>query len=694
MVKTALITGGSGLLALNWALAIKGQYNVVLALHNRDIEVRGVKTIFFSLDDKESIKKVFQKYSPDIVIHTVGLTNIEECEKDKELAKYVNVKLAKNIATVCRDSNVKLVHISTDHLFSGIHDFSTETEKCSPLNIYAKTKLDAEQSVLEIYSQSLIVRTNFFCWGTSYRHSLSDKIIQALRNNESIELFHDIFFTPILASELAIKVHKLIDINATGIFNVVGNERLSKYEFGIKLAHAFKLNGDLIRKNSIKEYAKLTLRPKDMSLSNNKYSKVSGERVKTLVDQFLDLASQEKRHFSSISNTRKIPYGRHYLDEDDIESVVDVLRSGNLTQGTKVTDFEHEVSQYVGAKYAVSVSSGTAALHLAALVAGVGPGNSIVTSPITFVASANVALYTGGKVVFSDIDSQSINMSPEGLKQTIKENDNIRAIIPVHFAGLPCDMLSIKLEADKVGAIVIEDAAHAFGAKYPDDKRVGCCTHSHMTIFSFHPVKSIATGEGGMITTNDEKIYRKLLRLRSHGVNKLDDPLLLPEQAEENGSTSPWYYEMQELGFNYRLTDIQCALGLSQLKKIEKFISRRQELVKNYDKALSNMRYCRPAQNASRDYSSHHLYVILIDFNKIGKSRSQFMKEFEGCGIGSQVHYIPVPIHPFYRKLGFKLENYPNAQEYYKEALSIPLYYGLSDPEQQQVINSLKKLLG
>jgi perosamine synthetase len=388
-----------------------------------------------------------------------------------------------------------------------------------------------------------------------------------------------------------------------------------------------------------------------------------------------------------------IPYGKHHVDEEDIQAVVDVLRNGLLTQGPAVEAFERAVAEYVGARYAVAVSSGTAALHLAALAAGVGPGTSLITSPITFIASSNAALYAGGRPVFADIDPETINLSVNSLKKALAKNPDTRAVIPVHFAGLPCDMPAIKAAADKAGAVVIEDAAHALGGEYPDGQRVGSCAYSLMTILSFHPVKLISSGEGGMITTNDEPTYRKLLRLRSHGINKMDDPFQMPEEAETNGVRNPWYYEMQELGFHYRITDIQCCLGLSQFKKIDRFVARRRELVKAYDSAFADIRHCRPAQTVGRDQSGHHLYVLRIDFNAAGISRAQFMLELKERKILTQVHYIPVPAQPYYRKLGFKPEDYPHAQSYYGEALSIPLYYDLTDDQQQYVINAFKELL-
>jgi perosamine synthetase len=388
-----------------------------------------------------------------------------------------------------------------------------------------------------------------------------------------------------------------------------------------------------------------------------------------------------------------IPYGKHHIDQEDIDAVVDVLRHDWLTQGPKIEEFENAIADYVGAKYAVAISSGTAGLHIAALATGMQKGDLLLTSPITFVASANAGIYTGGDVIFADVDPDTINLSPHSVKTAFSEKNNIKVIVPVHFAGLPCQMGEIKTLADQASAVIIEDAAHALGAIYPSGKKVGSCENSLMTVFSFHPVKAIAAGEGGMITTNDESIYRKLIRLRGHGINKLDDPFLEKDQAFTGDATNPWYYEMQEIGYNYRLTDIQCALGISQFQKLGKFMSRRRAIVKNYDIAFSEMSHCRPAQLCDKDFSGNHLYVIRIDFNSAGINRASLMKELKQRGIGTQVHYIPVPSHPFYRQKGFKPEDYPNALHFYEEALSIPLYYDLTDHEQDQVISAIKDLI-
>ena len=388
-----------------------------------------------------------------------------------------------------------------------------------------------------------------------------------------------------------------------------------------------------------------------------------------------------------------IPYGKHHIDEEDIKSVVKVLKSDNLTQGPLISTFESEISKYVGAKYSVVVTSCTAGLHLASIVAKMNKGKVLLTSPITFVATANSSLFCGAETIFADIDSSTINISIDSIKKVILKN-KVHAIAPVHFGGLPCDVKKIKEIADKVGAIIYEDAAHAFGASFSDGSKVGSCKYSDMTVFSFHPVKSIATGEGGAITTNNKKIYEKLIRLRNHGLEKNQENFQLKNNFFTNDLSDPWYYEMQELGYNYRITDIQCALGLSQLKKIDKFIKRRRELAKKYDLAFENLKNCEPAQKNMRDLSSNHLYVLKINFTKLGKTRADLMKEFKSAEIITQVHYIPVISHPYFKKKKYKDSNFPNCYNYYNSALSIPLFYDLTDKQQSYVIDQVKKLIG
>jgi perosamine synthetase len=389
-----------------------------------------------------------------------------------------------------------------------------------------------------------------------------------------------------------------------------------------------------------------------------------------------------------------IPYGRHHVDEEDIEAVTRVLRGGMLTQGPLVEAFERGVAEYVGATYAVAVASATAGLHIASVAAGLGPGSTLITSPITFVASANAALYAGAKPAFADVDPATINMSPARLRGALREHRDTKVVIPVHFAGYPCDMEAIRAAAAEAGAAVIEDAAHALGGTYADGTRVGSNSHADMTVFSFHPVKAIAAGEGGIVTTNDERYYRRLIRLRSHGINKLDDPLQVPDWANAGDAPNPWYYEMQEIGFHYRITDIQCALALSQLKKLDAFMARRRELAAVYDTTFADFANLRPAQAVDRSRSGNHLYVVRIDFDKAGIDRGTLMRKLRERGIGTQVHYIPVPAMPVYRERQFRPEDYPASLDYYRHGLSIPLYYDLTDEEQQQVIAAFRELVG
>ena len=398
-----------------------------------------------------------------------------------------------------------------------------------------------------------------------------------------------------------------------------------------------------------------------------------------------------------------IPYGKHHIDEEDIEAVVEVLRNGALTQGPKVNEFEESITAYTGAKYAVAVSSGTAALHLACMVANVGAGDKVITTPNTFVASANCILYVGGEPVFVDINADTLNIDTNKLQTKCENSESVKAIIPVHFAGLPCEMDKIRKISLSHHAVVIEDASHALGATYKDGSRVGNCRYSDMTVFSFHPVKGIASGEGGMITTNDEDLYNRLLHLRSHGICKgnfefpgisyLDNKLSKPDKGVEDGELKMWYYEMQELGYNYRITDIQSALAISQMKKIDRYVKRRQELVGVYDSAFEQHDLVESVQVGTRINSSHHIYVLRINFEKAGITRHQLMKMLKSENVGSQVHYIPVPMHPYYEELGYNMADYPNTFEYYKSALSIPLYYELSNDEQSIVIEILNKFL-
>jgi UDP-4-amino-4,6-dideoxy-N-acetyl-beta-L-altrosamine transaminase len=382
--------------------------------------------------------------------------------------------------------------------------------------------------------------------------------------------------------------------------------------------------------------------------------------------------------------SRFIPYGRQLIDRRDIAAVTRVLRSPFLTQGPAVEEFESRLRERVGAKYCVAVANGTAALHLAVAALELPAGSEGITSANTFAASANAMAYCGLRPVLADIESRTGNISVPDLR--LRLTRKTRVLIPVHFAGQPADMPAIGRIARRAGLRVIEDAAHALGSRCADGSRVGSCRHSHLTAFSFHPVKTITTGEGGAVTTNDPELYRRLCDLRSHGIVKDPGRLQHPE--------GPWYYEMQSLGFNYRLTDIGAALGSSQLEKLDSFVARRRRIVSAYNRSFRRLRHVRIPWERPGVFSAFHLYVLLIDFAALGKTRTQVMDELRERGIGTQVHYIPVHLQPYYReRFGYRPGAFPAAEARYAESLSLPLYPAMTDADTARVIRTVREVL-
>jgi len=393
-----------------------------------------------------------------------------------------------------------------------------------------------------------------------------------------------------------------------------------------------------------------------------------------------------------VRNSRKmINYGKHWIDDDDIAAVVGVLKSDFITQGPRIGDFEKSLADYVGAKYAVAVSSGTAALHLAVTTLNLDKGTEGITSPNTFAASANCFVYNGLTPIFADIDKNTYCIDPSEIKKRM--TPQTRVVIPVHFAGQPCEMERIADITKNNKVHIIEDASHAIGSRYANGQMVGSCCYSDMATFSFHPVKTIATGEGGAITTNDKNLYEQLIMLRNHGITKDPSKFKIPHSSliiHHSDLTGPWYYEMQQLGFNYRMTDIQAVLGISQLKKIETFIERRRQIIKEYNRAFETIEWLTTPYEREGIFSAFHLYVLKIDFEKINKTRTQVMEELKAKGIGTQVHYIPVHLLPYYREnFGFKEGDFPRAEHYYHQCLSIPLYPRMTDEDVQQVIDAV-----
>ena len=404
-----------------------------------------------------------------------------------------------------------------------------------------------------------------------------------------------------------------------------------------------------------------------------------------------------------------IPYGRQLIDEDDIAAVVRALRSDFLTCGPEVEAFEEEFAAMVGARHAVAVSNGTAALHLAMLAAGIGPGDRVVTSPNTFLSSANCAAFVGATPDFCDIDPVSYNLAPETLEA--QWQPDTKAVVAVDYAGQPANIPEIARIARERGAMVIEDACHGVGGGFFHEGRewkLGGHPWADMTVFSFHPVKTMTTGEGGMLLTDNEEFARRARLLRTHGMERDADRFVgFGGESPAFAEKGPWVYEMQELGWNYRVTDLQCALGRSQLKKLPGFVKRRQEIVARYNEAFAGLdwlttprivpwlvRECEGASTTPESLVSWHLYTVMIDFGKIGRSRTEVMSELRSRGIGTQVLYIPVHLQPWYReRFGYSVRKCPIAELVYTKALSLPLYAAMSDEDVEQVIRSLGKVL-
>jgi UDP-4-amino-4,6-dideoxy-N-acetyl-beta-L-altrosamine transaminase len=383
-----------------------------------------------------------------------------------------------------------------------------------------------------------------------------------------------------------------------------------------------------------------------------------------------------------------IPYGRQDISEQDIQAVVDVLRSNTLTQGPAVTQFERVTADYCGAKYTLATSNATAALHLACLALGLGAGDVLWTASNTFAASSNCALYCGATVDFVDIDARTYNMSVSALEKKLQlaERDGClpKILIPVHFSGQSCQMRQIKALSDRYGFKIIEDASHAIGGKYCGEP-VGNCSYSDISVFSFHPVKIITTGEGGLLLTNDGELSSRLDLLRSHGIER--DP-----SRFVGDDHSPWMLEMQMLGYNYRMTDMQAALGTSQMRRLDEFVASRHALVTRYNAGLAGLPLVLPWQDPDC-FSAFHLYMIRLDLTRVGRTRREVFDGLRQAGVYAHVHYNPVHLHPYYRQMGFNPGDFPETEKYHREAITLPMYSSLSTSDQDHVINTVRALV-
>lgn len=383
-----------------------------------------------------------------------------------------------------------------------------------------------------------------------------------------------------------------------------------------------------------------------------------------------------------------IPYGRQDITQADIDAVVGVLQSDFLTQGPMVPRFEQSVAQHVGVLHALAVNSATSALHIACLALELGPGDWLWTTPITFVASANCGLYCGAQVDFVDIDPRTYNLCPQALERKLEQAERQgklpKVVVPVHLSGQSCDMQAIHVLALRYGFKVIEDASHAIGGKY-QDQFIGNCRYSDITVFSFHPVKIITTAEGGMALTNDVELANKMALLRSHGITR--EPSKMTHEAD-----GPWYYQQIELGFNYRMTELQAALGVTQLERLDRYVARRHELARRYDQLLAGLPVTTPWQHPD-SYSGLHLYVIRLQLDKLRTSHRQVFESLREQGIGVNLHYIPVHTQPYYQRMGFGAGDFPQAEAYYREAISLPMFQTMTLEQQDAVVATIEKSL-
>lgn len=383
-----------------------------------------------------------------------------------------------------------------------------------------------------------------------------------------------------------------------------------------------------------------------------------------------------------------IPYGRQDITQADVDAVLEVLQSDFLTQGPMVPRFEQTVSQHVGARHAVAVNSATSALHIACLALDLGPSDWLWTTPITFVASANCGLYCGAQVDFVDIDPRTYNLCPQALERKLiaakKAGRLPKVVVPVHLCGQPCDMAAIHALGERYGFRIIEDASHAIGGKYKGEY-IGNCRYSDVTVFSFHPVKIITTAEGGLALTNDAELAKRMASLRSHGITR--------DAAQMTHSPDgPWYYQQIDLGFNYRMTELQAALGISQMARLDDYVARRHELAQRYDRLLAEFPITIPWQHQD-SYSGRHLYVIRLQLDQITCTHRQVFESLREHGIGVNLHYIPVHTQPYYERMGFKAGGFPEAERYYAEAISLPMFQTMSEEQQDEVVIALKTAL-
>lgn len=712
--KKILITGVSGLLGNALAVYLRDCCDIWGLYLEHAVRVSGTESRKVDLADPGAVSAVFAVFRPDVVIHCAAVSNIETCEVKRDLAYAVNVRGTENVAREARLHGVQFVHISTDAIYDEVSGRPLrEDDPIRPTNYYGETKRAAEEKAAGVPG-ALILRTNFFGFNVQAKNSLAEWVWEELSHGREIPCFPDVFFSSMYTFDLARVLKKAIDRGLQGVYNCGSRDSLSKYDFAMGIAERFGLDAQFIKAVSVDQFPFRAKRRKNLALDVGKWERALGETLPSFAESISHFVEDHRKGVPTLikGNGRGetfptlnfLPYGRQSIDQDDIDAVVEVMRSKNLTQGPAVDAFEAALCRETGARHAVAVNSGTSALHIACLAAGVREGDEVITAANTFVASANCVAYCGGRPVFADIDEKTFHISADEIGQRL--TPRTRAVIPVHFAGQSCDMASIQEAVRKKEKqygrkiFIIEDASHALGSRYRGAE-VGSCSFSDMCVMSFHPVKHITTAEGGAVLTPDDDLAWKLQRFRSHGI--VNDPQhivykdqgVMPLPAPDGQETlRPWYYEQVLLGYNYRITDIQCALGLSQLKKLSRFRARRREVVSRYNAAFQGHPLLTVPFEEEVGESNFHLYVLKIKFREMAMDRATLMLKLKAQGIQTQVHYIPVHTQPFYqRTFQTGWGDLPKTEAYYQECLSLPLHAAMTDQDVEKVITALLGIL-